>query len=357
MSNTIEIDPAVCLQIVKLAHKRRSLTDISIKVQMPVRTVEQVARHYGYPDTDALLDSLQLIEQAMPNDPDSNDTWVIDTNPDQPAHSTETPDAPEQPPVLDEPTSTEPATVDAQTDGDSADAAPWWQQSVDPLPPEVFVAPRRAVDDAIDNAEGPPAPLSAAGYEVAARAVLALHQDDGNGQCTECFQSMPCITRDTIEGAISDAEQHPEAEPPAAWIEVILGIARATADPDLCAAADLIETSAANLRNDVKQWRDDRLAREEAEQQRAAWQAELDQLSARCVELQQLLKPRAPISRSSGTTRHHPPSKRGKGAQLELIPNPRDVRAWAAQTGIDCPSRGRIPGVVLSAYLARAVSR
>lgn len=34
-------------------------------------------------------------------------------------------------------------------------------------------------------------------------------------------------------------------------------------------------------------------------------------------------------------------------------PDPRDVRAWAIENGVEVPATGRVPGAVVEAYLAK----
>lgn len=61
------------------------------------------------------------------------------------------------------------------------------------------------------------------------------------------------------------------------------------------------------------------------------------------------LAPYVAVARRTGKA----PSK-GKGKGGNGGPNPRDVRAWAKDQGMDVPDRGRIPAEVTAAYESAA---
>jgi hypothetical protein len=117
-------------------------------------------------------------------------------------------------------------------------------------------------------------------------------------------------------------------------IGALLDQAEASGDPRLQRAATKIRELVDGLRTDL------------AEHLREAQlRAEQAQLQNRLAQIKDLLRPRRtqPVLPPAGTAAAAADSK-AAAADSKV------VRAWAAEQGLDCPARGRLPGGVLAAY-------
>jgi hypothetical protein len=125
--------------------------------------------------------------------------------------------------------------------------------------------------------------------------------------------------------------QDTEAEPVHKLeLEALLQATDATGVPRLRRAATKIRDLAAELRTDL------------AEHTReATLRTEQAALEARLAAIKEQLRPRR-------TQPVLPAATAGGDAETPL--NTKAVRAWAAEQGLDCPARGRIPGAVTDAY-------
>jgi hypothetical protein len=83
----------------------------------------------------------------------------------------------------------------------------------------------------------------------------------------------------------------------------------------------------------------DAKARKAAEQERAWLQAEVDKLEKQLAEKKTALKTTASRGKPATAPKHSTSDSQA-------------IRAWAAEAGIDCPARGRIPGRVRELYEA-----
>lgn len=121
--------------------------------------------------------------------------------------------------------------------------------------------------------------------------------------------------------------------------EALLQAADATGVPRLQRAVVKVRDLATELRTDL------------AEHTReATLRAEQAELEARLAAIKEQLRPRRaqpvlPAAAAAG----------GEGDQAPL--DTKTVRAWAAEQGIDCPARGRIPGAVTDAYRQAVATR
>lgn len=111
----------------------------------------------------------------------------------------------------------------------------------------------------------------------------------------------------------------------------LLNRAVATEVPRLVRAADKI--------SDLVDQLEAQLAEHEREH---ALRTEADKLEARLAEIRAELK-----------------AQRGPGAGGDAGPtavHPRQIRAWAAENGFDCPAKGRLPEAVIAAYRKAAAA-
>jgi hypothetical protein len=149
---------------------------------------------------------------------------------------------------------------------------------------------------------------------------------------TEPENTEPENTEPESSGPESSGPQGAGPEP-AGGLEGLLQAAEAAGVPRLQRAAVKIRDLAAELRTD--------LAGHTREVTLRAEQAELE---ARLAAVKEQLRPR----------RTPPALADARAADAGAAPavDTKAVRAWAAEQGLDCPARGRIPGAVADAYRA-----
>lgn len=127
----------------------------------------------------------------------------------------------------------------------------------------------------------------------------------------------------------------PVAAPaPADDLETFLRDAKAHPSKRIRTAANRVDDQIARLRDLISEDEEKHAARRKAEKEKAAAVKEVQRLKAELAAAQAKLRPATATTRTPG----------GDG------PNAAVVRAWAAENNVECPSRGRLPDSVRSAY-------
>lgn len=167
---------------------------------------------------------------------------------------------------------------------------------------------------------------------------------------------LPTITREQVVGparavvSIASVPEQPAERPPLSdaaaaalgvktdtRVETLLNAASKSSKARTRRLGVRIHELVAELRGLVNTETAEREAAAKAEEEKAKLRAEVEELE------QQLSAKKALLGK--------PSSRASKPAAVAGTP-PKEIRAWAAENGVECPAFGRIPGSVVEAYAA-----
>lgn len=133
----------------------------------------------------------------------------------------------------------------------------------------------------------------------------------------------------------------PSVAPTAGGIEDLIATGKDHSSKRIQAAANKVLDDVDRLRNLLRDDEKKHAARRKAEREKAAARAEVERLEAQLAEAKAKLRGgKAPAKQA---------------ANAEGVPSAAEVRAWAAENDIQCPSVGRVPAAVRDAYDAAHV--